>query len=275
MSEKRIELLGIPVDCVTMNEAVDRAEAMIKRQQPSLILAVNPEKIIRAQQDEKLFNLLRSADLLIPDGIGVVIAARILGLGRAERVPGSELMPKLCEKAVSRGYTVFLFGASEEVNRQAVIVLRNQYPGIHIIGSHHGYVSEKEIVGVIAHINECQPDLLFVALGSPNQELWMARYLPLLKVKVCQGVGGTFDVVAGKVKRAPLFFRAIHLEWFYRLLSQPNRIARQTALPLFAYHVLKRRFRSQPIQRHVLSGHAPAVSSDWSKQEEINREKAA
>jgi N-acetylglucosaminyldiphosphoundecaprenol N-acetyl-beta-D-mannosaminyltransferase len=277
LSEKRIELLGVPVDCVTMNEAVDRAEAMIKREQPSVILAVNPEKVMRAQQDEKLLNLLRSAALLIPDGIGVVIAARILGLGRAERVPGSELMPKLCEKAVSRGYTVFLFGASEEVNRQAVIVLRNQYPGIHIIGSHHGYVSEKEMVGVIAHINECQPDLLFVALGSPSQELWMARYLPLLKVKICQGVGGTFDVVAGKVKRAPLLFRAIHLEWFYRLLSQPSRIVRQTALATFAYQVLKTRFMRRSVRKTVYCNKGALVSSDISDSDvpDHQREKAA
>lgn len=273
----RVEVLGVPVDCVTMNEAVDCTEDMVRRQQPSIILAVNPEKVIRAQQDRNLLDLLRSADLLIPDGIGVVIAARILGLGRPERVPGSELMPKLCERAASKGYTVFLFGASEEVNRQAVTILQDRYPGIRIVGSHHGYVTDKEMPIVIADINDCQPDLLFVALGSPHQELWMARYVPLLKVKVCQGVGGTFDVIAGRVKRAPLMFRAIHLEWFYRLLSQPSRIVRQTALPLFAYHVLKNKFRSQPIRQHAFSNQATKLPSDISvpEQDIHQREKAA
>jgi N-acetylglucosaminyldiphosphoundecaprenol N-acetyl-beta-D-mannosaminyltransferase len=277
MSVKRIQLLDVPVDCVTMNEAVDCAESMIRSQHPRTILAVNPEKVIRAHQDEKLLNLLRSADLLIPDGIGVVIAARILGLGRPERVPGSELMPKLCERAASKGYTVFLFGASEEVNRQAVTILQDRYPGIRIVGSHHGYATDKEMPIVIADINDCQPDLLFVALGSPHQELWMARYVPLLKVKVCQGVGGTFDVIAGRVKRAPLMFRAIHLEWFYRLLSQPSRIFRQTALLLFAYHILKNKFRSQPVQQHVFSNQVTKVPSDMSvpEQDIHQREKAA
>ncbi|MDN5941324.1 MAG: WecB/TagA/CpsF family glycosyltransferase [Nitrospira sp.] len=241
MGVKRIELLGVPVDCATMDQALDWTDSMMKGRHPRTILAVNPEKVMRAQQDGKLLDQLRAADLLIPDGIGIVLAARILGLGQAERVPGSELMPKLCERAVSKGYTVFLFGASAEVNQQAVAVLRDRYPGIRIVGSHHGYVKDEDMPAVITRINASQPDLLFVALGSPHQELWMARYLPELKVKVCQGVGGTFDVIAGRVRRAPKFFRSFHLEWFYRLASNPRRIRRQTALPLFAFHVLRKR----------------------------------
>lgn len=273
----RVEVLDVPVDRVTMSQAVDYVEFMIKRQQPSIILAVNPEKVIRAQQDKQLLDLLRSADLLIPDGIGVVMAEKALGLGRAERVPGSELMPKLCERAASQGYTIFLFGASEEVNREASIVLQDRYPGIHIVGSHHGYVTDKEMSIVIADINKCQPDLLFVALGSPHQELWMARYVPLLKVKVCQGVGGTFDVIAGRVKRAPLLFRSMHLEWFYRLLSQPSRIFRQTALPIFVYQVLKRKFMRKPVLKPTASVPTASVSrglSDSGKSDN-HREKAA
>lgn len=246
MNLKRIELLGVPVDCVSMNMALDWAESMIKGDHPCTILAVNPEKVMRAQQDSELLEQLRSADLLIPDGVGVVLAARLLGLGHAERVPGSELMPKLCERAASKGYTVFLFGASSEVNQQAVAVLRDRYPGIRIVGSQHGYVKEEEMPSLIARINECQPALLFVALGSPHQELWMSRYFPQLQVKVCQGVGGTFDVIAGRVRRAPKIFRSLHLEWFYRLASNPSRLRRQTALPVFAYRVLKSLFIKQP-----------------------------
>jgi N-acetylglucosaminyldiphosphoundecaprenol N-acetyl-beta-D-mannosaminyltransferase len=241
MGVKRIDLLGVPVDCVTMDQALDWADSMMNGPHSCTILAVNPEKVMRAQKDGKLLDQLRAADLLIPDGIGIVIAARLLGLGHAERVPGSELMPKLCERAVSKSYTVFLFGASAEVNQQAVAVLRERYPGIRIVGSHHGYVKDADMPAVITCINECHPDLLFVALGSPRQELWMARYLPQLSVKVCQGVGGTFDVIAGRVRRAPKFFRSLHLEWFYRLASNPRRIRRQTALPLFAFHVLRKR----------------------------------
>jgi len=243
MGVKRIELLGVPVDCVTMDQALDWADSMMNGHHPCTILAVNPEKVMRAQQDVTLLDQLRSADLLIPDGIGVVFAARLLGLGHAGRVPGSELMPKLCERAASRGYRVFLFGASAEVNQQAVAVLRKRYPGICIVGSSHGYVKDEDMPAVITRINASQPDLLFVALGSPYQEQWMARYLPKLTVKVCQGVGGTFDVIAGRVRRAPKLFRSLHLEWFYRLASDPRRIRRQTALPIFAYRVLKSRFK--------------------------------
>ena len=240
---KRIEVCGVPVDCLTMADALRVTEDWIEKgDHPFTILAVNPEKVIRAQQDSTLLATLRSSGLLIPDGIGVIMAIRLLDLGRAERIPGAELMPKLCERAALKGYTVFLFGASAEVNQQAVAVLRDQYPGIRIVGSQHGYVKEEEMPSVIARINECQTDLLFVALGSPHQELWMARYLPQLKVKVCQGVGGTFDVIAGRVRRAPKLFRFMHLEWFYRLASNPRRARRQTALPKFAYHVLKSLF---------------------------------
>lgn len=241
MKTKRIEILGVPLDCVTMAEALDCAESMIRGEYPCTILAVNPEKVIRAQGDNKLLEQLRGANLLIPDGIGVVLAARLLGLGYAERVPGSELMPKICERAASKGYTVFLFGANQEVNARVVTTLQDRYPGIRITGSHHGYVTEEEMPSVIAYINKCEADILFVALGSPNQEIWMSRYLHGLNVKVCQGVGGTFDVIAGRVKRAPVAFRSLHLEWFYRLLSQPSRIFRQTALPMFAFRVLLKR----------------------------------
>ena len=277
MSPKRIELLGVPVDCVTMEQAIEWAESKLQGNHPCTILAVNPEKVMRAQQDSELLDQLRSADLLIPDGIGVVLAARLLGLGHAERIPGSELMPKLCERAASKGYAVFLFGASTEVNQRAVTVLRDRYPGIRIVGFQHGYVKEEEMLSLIARINECQPDLLFVALGSPQQELWMARYLPLLKVKVCQGVGGTFDVIAGRVKRAPFLFRSMHLEWFYRLLSQPSRIFRQTALLVFAYQVLKSKFTRKSVQQPTFS--VPTVSASRglsdSDKSDHHREKAA
>lgn len=245
MKIKRIRVLGVPVDCVTMDQALDWADSKMDGHCPCTILAVNPEKVIRAQQDSTLLDQLRTADLLIPDGIGVILAMRLLGLGQAERVPGSELMPKLCERAVVKGYSVFLFGASAEVNQQAVAAVQRRYPGIQIVGSHHGYVKEDEMQLVVTRINDCQPDLLFVALGSPHQELWMARYLPQLHVKICQGVGGTFDVIAGRVKRAPKVFRSFNLEWFYRLMSNPGRIRRQMALPIFACKVIKQLVTAQ------------------------------
>ncbi len=239
---KRTEICGVPVDCLTMADAVRVTEHWIGMgERPLAILAVNPEKVIRAQRDPMLLATLRASGLLIPDGIGVVFAVRLLGLGQIERVPGSELMPKLCERSAQKGYKVFLFGANQEVISQAAQVLVQRYRGLNIVGIQHGYVKEEEMPSVITAINRSQADLLFIALGSPRQELWMTRYLPALNVKVCQGVGGTFDVIAGRVKRAPLAFRLLHLEWLYRLLSQPSRILRQTALPVFAFRVLRKR----------------------------------
>jgi N-acetylglucosaminyldiphosphoundecaprenol N-acetyl-beta-D-mannosaminyltransferase len=176
--------------------------------------------------------------LLLPDGIGVVTASRLLRLGRMERVPGCEFALALCERAARRGHGIFLFGGSPDVNVGAERALRRRYPGIRIVGRRHGYVSEAEMPGVIQQINASGAEILFVALGSPKQELWIDAHAPQLRVKICQGVGGTFDVMAGRVRRAPRMFRAANLEWFYRLMSQPTRLVRQTALPRFAAQVL-------------------------------------
>jgi N-acetylglucosaminyldiphosphoundecaprenol N-acetyl-beta-D-mannosaminyltransferase len=224
-----------------MEQALMAVERMVHGDRAQAVIAVNPEKVIRAQQDPALLARLNNASLLIPDGIGVVVASRLLGLARMRRVPGSELMPQICGLAARNGYRVFLFGASAEVNAKTGQVLRRNYPGIRIVGQQHGHIKENEHEQVLDHINASQADILFIALGSPRQELWMEKYLPRLSVKVCQGVGGTFDVIAGRVRRAPWLFRQLHLEWFYRLLAQPARIARQSALPLFAWQVVRKR----------------------------------
>lgn len=241
MKPKRIEILGVPTDCVDMTQAIEEVEAMVARNRPEAIIAVNPEKVIKARGDARLLGQMRRAGLLIPDGIGMVAAARLLRLGRMGRVPGSELMPAICERAAKRGYRIFLFGAGPEVNQKTVDVLRRRYPGLQIVGYQHGYLEEKEMPSLIDRINSSGAEILFVALGSPKQELWIDRYLPELRVKVCQGVGGTFDVLSGRVKRAPASFRKLHLEWFYRLITQPKRLVRQTALPKFAYLVLRQK----------------------------------
>lgn len=241
MKPERIEVLGVPVDCVDMARAVAFVEESIEERRVVSILAVNPEKVIKAQSDATVMRLLRNAGLLIPDGIGVVVAARLFGLGKMRRVPGAELMPKICELAARRGYKVFLFGASPEVNARAIQHLRASYPGLDVAGNQHGFVLEHEVPELLDRINASGAQILFVALGSPRQEIWIEKYAPRLNVNVFQGVGGTFDVLSGSVKRAPWLFRKANLEWFYRLVTQPKRLLRQTALPKFAYQVLARR----------------------------------
>jgi N-acetylglucosaminyldiphosphoundecaprenol N-acetyl-beta-D-mannosaminyltransferase len=243
MRARRIKILGVPVDCINMSRSLEIVDEMIAGDQPESVIAVNPEKVIKAQNDPQLMRQLHRAGLLIPDGIGVVLAARLLGLGIMERVPGSELMPAICGLAAHRGYRVFLFGANTEVNRRTREVLRVQYPGIQIVGNQDGFMPEEETPALLERINASRAQILFIALGSPKQELWMEKYLPQLNVRICQGVGGTFDVLAGNVRRAPAVFRKVHMEWFYRLLTNPRRLLRQTALPKFVYRVISLKIR--------------------------------
>lgn len=239
---RRVRVLGIPVDAVDMSGALEFVDSLLEA--PGLrncILAVNPEKIRVLSNDDVLRAMFESATLLLPDGIGVVMAARFLHGVRISRVPGADLMQNLCARAARNGRKVFIYGAGEDVNREAAERLRKAFPGIKIVGRCNGYVAEEEMDGLIQQINASGADLLFVALGSPRQELWMQRYLPLLNVKVCQGIGGTLDTIVGTVKRAPAFWQRIGLEWFYRLMKEPKRIRRQAVLPLFVLRVLMQR----------------------------------
>jgi N-acetylglucosaminyldiphosphoundecaprenol N-acetyl-beta-D-mannosaminyltransferase len=244
MHHERFHLFDIPVDNVNMSGAVDYANHIIENDKQSIILAVNPEKVMAAEKDPRLLGCLKSAGLVIADGIGVVIAGRIKGLNISERVPGSELMPNLCALAAEKSYGIFLFGAKEDVNAQAAEKLQQMYPGLKIAGRQNGYVSAAEMPAFIDRINASGAKLIFVALGSPRQELWMEEYKQQLKVNILQGVGGTFDVIAGSVKRAPQFFIKLHLEWFYRLIKEPKRIKRQMAIPKFFLKVLRERYLS-------------------------------
>jgi N-acetylglucosaminyldiphosphoundecaprenol N-acetyl-beta-D-mannosaminyltransferase len=239
MRKTRISVVGVPVDNLDMAGVVRHAERMIEQQQQCTIFAMNPEKAVAARESAELFECLSSAGLLIADGIGIILASRIQGVAFKERVPGSELMPKLCEMAAKNGHSVFLFGAKETVNKQAASELERRYPGLNVAGRKNGYVDEAGTPALIEEINASGAKLLFVALGSPRQEQWMYQYKNQLDTFILQGVGGTFDVISGNVKRAPALWRAAHLEWLYRLLSQPKRFVRQTRLPAFVWLVIR------------------------------------
>jgi len=247
----RIEILGVPVDCVSMTTALDYVDELLRGGEAGTVLAINPEKVIKARQDPVLLGQLKTAALLIPDGIGIVGAARLLGLANIERVPGIDLMMRICERAAERGYRVFLYGAVPEVNAAASEALAAAFPGLRIVGRQHGYLSEAEMPALVSAINNSGADILLAALGSPRQEQWMATHLAQLRIKVCQGVGGSFDVLAGTVRRAPASWRDRNMEWAYRLLSQPRRLMRQTALPRFAFQVLGKWLSRSPRQGHT------------------------
>lgn len=236
----KFEIFDLPVSCVNMEQVLEQVSYYLKGDGGHAIFSVNPEKVIRCETDKVLLNYLVEADILIPDGIGVVIAVNLLSDKKIARVAGADLMPRICELSLNNKNGIFLFGATKDVNDRAVDVLKNGFEGVNIVGTKDGYVKQEDMDDLVAEINASKAEILFVALGSPVQEKWISEYKSKLKyVKVIQGVGGTFDALTGNVKRAPKIFRDIHLEWFYRLVSQPGRIIRQTALPKFVVKVFK------------------------------------
>lgn len=253
----RHEVLGVPYDCVSMSQAIDRVAGWLSSgTRAHTIVAANPEKVMKARSSEHLRAFLGTVDLLIPDGIGLVWASRLFGSPARERVTGVDLMLELCSYSARSGTRVFLFGAAPEVNASAATNLQRMFPGLVVAGVQHGFVSEDDMTRVVDSINASRAQILFVALGSPRQENWMAHHLPkMTSVRACQGVGGSFDVLSGAVRRAPTLFRALGTEWAFRLASNPRRAHRQLALPAFAWHVLREAARRR-------RKHAAPIASD-------------
>jgi N-acetylglucosaminyldiphosphoundecaprenol N-acetyl-beta-D-mannosaminyltransferase len=235
----RINVLGVPVDAVNMQSAINHVESMLAGEKTHLIFAVNPEKVIAAQENPDLLRALEGASLLIPDGIGVVLAARLQGTASIGRVPGSDLMPEICALAARQKRSVFLYGAKPGVAAQAASLLQSRYPGLRIAGTEHGYIPAEHMEVTVEKINASGADVLFVGLGSPAQELWLHRRQHQLRARACQGVGGTFDAICGNPKRAPQILQSMHLEWLHRLILQPRRANRQSALPRFAAQLIR------------------------------------
>lgn len=241
----RLKILDLWVDAVDMDGALERVRDFVEEgDRAHCVFAVNPEKNFSVPRDPELHRIFREADLLIPDGIGVVLGARVLHGAKLTRVPGVELMENICRVSAERGWGVFVFGAREEVNRDAVTELRRRHPELRIVGRQNGYVQEDAMPALVGNINASDAQVLFLALGSPKQEKWFATYKDqLTTVRVAQGIGGTLDTVTGAVKRAPALWCRLGLEWFYRLLAEPARINRQKVLPLFGAEILLEKVR--------------------------------
>jgi len=225
---------------VDRKEAIQRVKHFLaKGTKPHAIIAANPEKNFSVPKDPVLYDTFKNADLLLPDGIGIVLAARILYGVDLERVPGSEFIFDICDIAEKGNHTVFIYGGAENVNKKAVEELKNRYPNLKIAGRANGYVKESDMLDLIDRINASKAEIVFLALGSPKQEKWYATHKRHLHfVKVVQGIGGTLDTIAGTVKRAPEVWCKFQLEWLYRLIMEPKRIKRQKVLPIFAAMVI-------------------------------------
>lgn len=230
-------VLGVKVNTEDYDGLMVEVFDRIERKDKALVVAINPEKIMKAKEDPSLMALLNNAEIQIPDGIGVILASKLQKGQITARVTGVDMMLRLCEEGAKRGKPIFLYGGKPGVADKAKAKLEEMYPGIQIVGTQDGYEKDNEVVR--ARINAAKPDLLFVAMGSPRQENWINDNRDTLHPTIYQGVGGSFDVLAGTVKRAPEFWQKANLEWFYRLVKEPSRIGRQMALPKFLLEVMK------------------------------------
>jgi len=234
-------LLEVSIDTLTMGESVERVADFIRSGRPHRVLTLNPEFLYRAQSDPELMELAGRADLVTPDGIGIVWACRMAGHPVVERVTGIDLMLSLAGRAAAENWRIYMLGAAPGVAKEAAERLCLDYPGLQVVGTHHGYFSMgEEAAGVAEIVRQTRPQLIFVALGAPKQEQWIDHYLELSGASVAVGVGGSFDVIAGKVQRAPQWSQRLHLEWLARLLREPTRWRRQLVLPRFAWLVLRK-----------------------------------
>lgn len=229
--------LGVDVCNLTYEQIISSLLNDIEKNKKSFIVAINPEKIMKAQDDASLKELLNKADYQIPDGIGVIIASKLKGGKIRQRVTGIDMMLTLCEAAEKNGKKIFLYGAKPGRAEEAKSRLEERFPSIQIVGVLNGYEKDEKLVEKT--INDANPDIIFVAKGSPAQEYWILDHMHRLAPKVYQGVGGSFDVISGHIKRAPAIFQRFGLEWLYRLMLEPWRWKRQLLLPKFLIKALK------------------------------------
>lgn len=234
-----IRVLGVKVHRVDLAQAVEWVKGRIAARFGGFVVTANAELVVRAAEDHEVGEIVAAADLVVPDGVGVLWAGSIKGAGFPGRVPGVELMEALVQQSVSEGWRVALYGATPGIAEKAAKELGKRYPGFKPAACWHGFLSESEEQIMLTQLQEIQPDIVFVALGAPRQERWIWAHKRQLPHTVLMGVGGSFDVFAGKVRRAPRWMCELGLEWLFRLIQEPSRFRRMLALPRFVILVLR------------------------------------
>ena len=237
----RIDVLGVGFDNLTMEEAVDEGVRLLHAEGTHYVVTPNPEIVEVCREDPAAMRAVNGADLVLPDGIGVIKGAAMLGTPLKEKTPGIEFAARLMGRMAEEGLSLYLLGAKPGVAEQAAENLRKQYPGLRIAGTHDGYFQDDG--PVTEDIRRSGADAVFVCLGAPKQELWMEKNGDATGAKLLCGLGGSLDVFAGVVERAPKFWSDHGLEWFYRLCKEPRRIGRMMKLPLFLVHVRREKGR--------------------------------
>lgn len=236
----RVEVLGIGTDGFTMEQTVSRIEELIKKRgkKTHVLSFINPEIIMTALKHSDYYDFLKSAELVVPDGAGVLWASRVLGSPLPERVTGTDMMYRLAELSAAKGYGIYFLGGRPGVAEKAAQTLASLYPGARFVGMRDGYFPARDEEAVIEDINSAKPDVLVVCLGMYRQEMWIKRNMDRLRVPVAFGNGGALDFASGDATRAPAWMCNHGLEWLWRLLREPSRIKRQAVLPLFVLRVL-------------------------------------
>lgn len=239
---KTEEILGIEIMSVNYSEFMDEIQLDIEKNRQKVIVAINPEKIMKAKDDKTLETFINNAEYKIPDGVGILMASKKMGGSIKNRITGVDTMIEICKLASAKKFGIFLLGSKEEVVQKAKQTLKDRFPGIEIVGVRNGYDLVEE--DVVREINESGAKILFIAMGSPKQELWIKKNRGKLNVNILQGVGGSFDVIGGFIKRAPVLMQRLGLEWFHRLLIEPSRVFRQMNLIKF-YRLINKETKKQ------------------------------
>ena len=236
-------ILGVKISAVDTETTLAAIEDFIRNGRPHMVVTADSSSVVLAQKDRELQDIITAADLVTPDSVGIIWASRRFGTPLPERVSGVDIVEHLCERAAQHGYKVFLLGAKPGVADDAADRLRQRYPGLTIAGTHHGFFEPEDSGSLVRKIRDAKPDILLVAMGIPLQEKWIHEHLAELGVPVSIGVGGTFDVISGRTKRAPRWMQRHGLEWLYRLVSSPRKIRKCSTLPVFVLMVLSARTR--------------------------------
>jgi N-acetylglucosaminyldiphosphoundecaprenol N-acetyl-beta-D-mannosaminyltransferase len=236
-------LFGTQVHALTIPVALAWIRHRIESRDPAYVVTLNGAMLVQAARHEEWRALANDAGLVTADGVAVLLAARILGVEISERVAGIDLVAALCEQAARLGHRVFLLGGRVGVADEAARMLRRRYPDLEVVGIRHGFFGTADEDSIAAEIRSADPDILLVALGMPRQEEWMRRWSRELRVPVSVGVGGSFDVLAGHVRRAPAWAQRLGLEWFYRALFEPRRWQVIATIPPLFWMALWRRLR--------------------------------
>jgi N-acetylglucosaminyldiphosphoundecaprenol N-acetyl-beta-D-mannosaminyltransferase len=226
-STATIELFGVPIHALTMAQVLDRIDHAIAARQRLHIGVVNTAKVVNMDRDELLRRDVLSSDLIVADGMGIVWASRLLGRPLPERVTGIDLMIGMLQRGHERGSRVYCLGATEEISQRVASEIGARFPGVRLVGRRNGYFRDHEEQAIAEAIAEARPDILFVAITSPKKEQFLARWGERIGVPVLHGVGGSFDVLAGKVQRAPETWQRLGLEWLYRVKQEPRRLWRR------------------------------------------------